>query len=119
VQGFGRFDYNCDSLPEVEEHSRRTAQERGDLSYQVSASWLARLERYGSGLTVNKLLALAEIYKTPSIKCYGPFTPKTEIRKNPINYPVRVQPNCRAKAHGKSQQDIHGQPNYVLIYRPM
>jgi hypothetical protein len=28
------------SLREVEERSRRIAQERGDLSYQISASWL-------------------------------------------------------------------------------
>ena len=50
------------SLREVEERSRRLAKERGDSSYQVSASWLARLERYDHGFTVNKLLALAEIY---------------------------------------------------------
>jgi transcriptional regulator with XRE-family HTH domain len=53
------------SLREVEQRSRRIAQERSDSSYQVSASWLARLERYEHGFTVNKLLALAEIYSIP------------------------------------------------------
>jgi transcriptional regulator with XRE-family HTH domain len=53
------------SLREVEERSRRIAQERGDSSYQLSASWLARLERYEHGFTVNKLRALAEIYSVP------------------------------------------------------
>jgi transcriptional regulator with XRE-family HTH domain len=53
------------SLREVEERSRRMAQERGDLSYQVSASWLARLESDEHELTVDKLVALAEIYSTP------------------------------------------------------
>jgi transcriptional regulator with XRE-family HTH domain len=50
------------SLREVEERSRRIAQERGDSSYQVSASWLARIESDEHELTVNKLVALAEIY---------------------------------------------------------
>ena len=50
------------SLREVEERSLRFAQERGNQSYQVSASWLDRLEREEHELTVNKLIALAEIY---------------------------------------------------------
>jgi transcriptional regulator with XRE-family HTH domain len=53
------------SLREVEKNSRRIARDRGDSSYQLSTSWLARLERYDLGFTVNKLLALAEIYKIP------------------------------------------------------
>jgi hypothetical protein len=43
------------SLREVEERSLRFAQEQGDQSYQVSASWLVRLEREDHELTVNKL----------------------------------------------------------------
>jgi transcriptional regulator with XRE-family HTH domain len=54
------------SLREVEERSRRIAQERGDSSYQVSASWLARIESDEHELTVNKLVALAEIYSISS-----------------------------------------------------
>ena len=54
------------SLREVEQRSRRIAQQRGDLSYQVSASWLARLESDKHELTVNKLIALAEIYSIPT-----------------------------------------------------
>src|ERR1700722_8744539 len=50
------------SLREVEERSLRFAQERGNQSYQVSASWLDRLEREEHELTVNKLIALADIY---------------------------------------------------------
>ena len=50
------------SLREVEERSLRFAQERGNQSYQVSASWLDRLEREEHELTVNKLIVLAEIY---------------------------------------------------------
>jgi transcriptional regulator with XRE-family HTH domain len=50
------------SLREVEERSLRFAQERGSLSYQVSASWLNRLEREEHELTVNKLIVLADIY---------------------------------------------------------
>ena len=50
------------SLREVEEHSLRFAREQGDQSYEVSASWLARLEREDHELTVNKLIAFAYIY---------------------------------------------------------
>lgn len=54
------------SLREVEQRSRSIARERGDLSYQFSASWLARLESDEHELTVNKLAALAEIYSIPA-----------------------------------------------------
>jgi transcriptional regulator with XRE-family HTH domain len=50
------------SLREVEQRSLRVAQERGSDSYQISASWLDRLEREHHELTVNKLIALADIY---------------------------------------------------------
>jgi transcriptional regulator with XRE-family HTH domain len=54
------------SLREVEERSLRLAKERGNQSYQVSASWLDRLEREEHELTVNKLVALSEIYNVPT-----------------------------------------------------
>jgi transcriptional regulator with XRE-family HTH domain len=54
------------SLREVEERSFLFAQERGNPSHQVSASWLHRLEREAHELTVNKLIALAEIYNLPT-----------------------------------------------------
>jgi hypothetical protein len=50
------------SLREVEERSLRFAQQKGNQSYQVSASWLDRLEREEHELTVNKLIVLADIY---------------------------------------------------------
>jgi transcriptional regulator with XRE-family HTH domain len=53
------------SLREVEQRSRSIAQKRDDSSFQVSASWLTRLESDGHELTVNKLIALAEIYSIP------------------------------------------------------
>jgi len=71
------------SLREVEEHSRRVAQERRDSSYQVSASWLARLERYEHELTANKLLALAEIYKIPIDKLLRAVYPRSAETQNP------------------------------------
>jgi transcriptional regulator with XRE-family HTH domain len=53
------------SLREVEQRSRCFAQEKGNQSYQISASWLDRLEREEHELTVNKLIVLAEIYNLP------------------------------------------------------
>jgi transcriptional regulator with XRE-family HTH domain len=54
------------SLREVEERSLLLAKERGNQSFQVSASWLDRLEREEHELTVNKLVALSEIYNVPT-----------------------------------------------------
>jgi hypothetical protein len=54
------------SLREVEERSLRLAMERGNRSYQISASWLDRLEREEHELTVNKLIVLAHIYSLPA-----------------------------------------------------
>jgi transcriptional regulator with XRE-family HTH domain len=53
------------TLREVEERSQRFAQERGNTAYQVSASWLDRLEREEHELTVNKLITLSDIYNVP------------------------------------------------------
>jgi transcriptional regulator with XRE-family HTH domain len=50
------------TLREVEERSLRCAQEWGKQSYQISASWLDRVEREEHELTVNKLIVLADIY---------------------------------------------------------
>jgi transcriptional regulator with XRE-family HTH domain len=71
------------SLREVEERSRRIAQERGDLSYQVSAGWLARLERGKHELTVNKLTALTEIYSIPLDQLLRAVYPRNAETQNP------------------------------------
>jgi transcriptional regulator with XRE-family HTH domain len=72
------------SLREVEERSLRYAQERGDQSYQVSASWLVRLEREDHELTVNKLIALADIYNIPAdelLRLLYPRSPQPILRQ--------------------------------------
>src|ERR1700727_2115211 len=63
------------SLREVEKRSLRLAQEKGNQSYQVSASWLDRLEREEHELSVSKLMALAEIYNVAPgqlLRCINP-----------------------------------------------
>jgi transcriptional regulator with XRE-family HTH domain len=68
------------SLREVEERSLRFAQERGNHSYQISASWLQRLEREEHELTVNKLIVLADIYNLSTeqlLRYINPGSPKT------------------------------------------
>jgi transcriptional regulator with XRE-family HTH domain len=66
------------SLREVEQRSRRIAEERGDLSYRVSASWLARLESDKHELTAHKLVALAEIYSIPADRLIRSIYPENE-----------------------------------------
>src|SRR6202041_2958355 len=71
------------SLREVGERSLRFAQEQGDQSYQVSASWLVRLEREDHELTVNKLIALADIYNIPAeelLRSTYPRSPQPMLR---------------------------------------
>ena len=63
------------SLREVERRSLCLAQEKGNQSYQVSASWLHRLEREEHELSVTKLMALAEIYNVSPgqlLRCINP-----------------------------------------------
>jgi transcriptional regulator with XRE-family HTH domain len=71
------------SLREVEQRSRRIAQERGDLSYRLSASWLGRLERGKHELTVNKLIALAEIYSISWDQLLRAVHPRNAVTQNP------------------------------------
>lgn len=68
------------SLREVEERSLRFAQERGNQSYQISASWLDRLEREQHELTVNKLIALADIYNLPTEQLLRSMYPENSDR---------------------------------------
>jgi transcriptional regulator with XRE-family HTH domain len=53
------------ALREVVERSLRFGQERDNQSCHVSASWLDQLEREEHELTVNKLIALTDIYNLP------------------------------------------------------
>jgi transcriptional regulator with XRE-family HTH domain len=70
------------SLREVERRSRSIVRERGDSSFHVSASWLVRLESDGHELTVNKVIALAEIYSLPIDQLLRSIYPRREERQN-------------------------------------
>jgi hypothetical protein len=59
------------SLLEVEERSLRLAQEWGSPSYQISASWLGRVEREEHELSATKVLVLAAIYNIPAEEMLG------------------------------------------------
>jgi transcriptional regulator with XRE-family HTH domain len=75
------------SLREVEERSLHFAQEFGNQSYQISASWLARLEREEHELTVNKLIALAVIYNLPPEQLLRSMY-SADTRRVPIEQPA-------------------------------
>jgi transcriptional regulator with XRE-family HTH domain len=53
------------TLREVEKRSVRIAQEWGNPSYRISASWLDRIEREGGSLSFVKYLVLAVVYSLP------------------------------------------------------
>jgi transcriptional regulator with XRE-family HTH domain len=71
------------SLRDVAQRSRRIARDRDDASFQVSTSWLSRLERREHEFTVNKLLALAEIYRIPIDQLVRGDHPKTAEAASP------------------------------------
>ncbi len=75
------------SLREVEERSLRFAQEQGSQSYQISASWLDRLEREEHELTVNKLIALASIYNLPTEQLLRSMHPANELSLKQLSSP--------------------------------
>ena len=50
------------SLRDVKDRSKRLAAKWGNRSYEVSASWLAKLEAGGHEISVSKLISLATIY---------------------------------------------------------
>ena len=58
-------------LLEVEERSLRLAQDWGSPSYQISASWLGRVEREDHELSATKVLVLAAIYNIPPEEMLG------------------------------------------------
>ena len=53
------------TLREVEERSAHLAEEWGNPSYRISASWLDRIEREYRGLSAAKLIVLAAVYSVP------------------------------------------------------
>jgi transcriptional regulator with XRE-family HTH domain len=59
------------SLREIELRSLQFVRASGNPAYQISASWLARLEREEHELTAAKLIALAAIYNLPYEEVLG------------------------------------------------
>jgi transcriptional regulator with XRE-family HTH domain len=83
------------SLREVEERSRIFAQERGDNSYRISASWLSRLEKKQHGLTVNKLIALTHIYGVHPEELFRSVYPDSFGRNPPPDETILLSPESR------------------------
>jgi transcriptional regulator with XRE-family HTH domain len=66
------------SLREVEDRSMRLAQDWGNPSYRISASWLARVERGGRDLSAAKLIVLAVIFSIPADQLLGLYPATSE-----------------------------------------
>ncbi|HEV2172763.1 MAG TPA: helix-turn-helix transcriptional regulator [Nitrospira sp.] len=63
------------TLREVEERCNHLAQQWGESSYRISASWLDRVEREGRRLSAVKLLVLAVVYSIPPRDLLGYCSP--------------------------------------------
>jgi transcriptional regulator with XRE-family HTH domain len=79
------------SLREAEERSIRVAQEWGNPSYRISASWLDRIEREDRGLSAAKLIVLATIYGIPSDQLLALCPAATS---GPVQYDQLSSPNA-------------------------
>jgi len=77
------------SLREIEQRSLQLAQQAGDSAFQISASWLARLEREDHELTAAKLVALAAIYNLSYEEVLGHRWPEnaTPIKQDQLKRP--------------------------------
>src|SRR5260370_8100890 len=96
----------------VEERSLRLAQDRGSPSYQISASWLDRLEREEHELTVNKLIALASIYNVPTEQLLRSMHPANE---KTMNLKQLSSPNATILL---TEGPLEPQPRYLLPHIP-
>jgi hypothetical protein len=65
------------SLRDVKDRSKALAQQWGSRSYEVSYSWLGKLERGEHDMTVPKLISLATIYSRPPEDLLRECLPKT------------------------------------------
>jgi transcriptional regulator with XRE-family HTH domain len=101
------------SLREVEERSLRFAQDRGNSSYQISASWLDRLEREEHELTVNKLIALASIYNIPTEQLLRSMHPANE---KTLNLKQLSSPNATILL---TEGPLEAQARYLLPDTPV
>src|ERR1700722_7675453 len=101
------------SLREVEKRSLHLAQEKGNQSYQVSASWLDRLERGEHELSVSKLMALAEIYNVSTgqlLRCIDPGSEQNLI-------PGPLSPENASMLLGEGS--LEAQARYLLPDKPV
>jgi transcriptional regulator with XRE-family HTH domain len=67
------------TLREVEERSAIFAEETGDDSYRISASWLFRLEREKHQLTASKLVVLAHVYGVQPEHLFRTIYPSSRV----------------------------------------
>jgi transcriptional regulator with XRE-family HTH domain len=105
------------SLREVEKRTRCLAQVKGDQSYQVSASWLRRLESEEHELSISKLMALAEIYNVSPgqlLRSINPASGQNLISRqlSPENASMKLsEGSLEAKANLVSDKPFPAQPH--------
>ncbi len=78
------------TLREVEDRSCRLAQQWGNPAYQISASWLDRIERENRALSARKLIVLAFVYGLTAEQMLGLFSPAST---SPVELGAVAGPN--------------------------
>lgn len=104
------------SLREVEDRSLRLAQDWGNPSYRISASWLARVERGGRDLSAGKLIVLAAIFSIPADQLLalsaasGDNTPQYDQVSSPNTTQLLTNGLLAEQARSWLPDDIISQP---------
>lgn len=75
------------TLREVEQRTLRLAQQWGNPSYRISASWLDRVERENRGLSATKLIVLASVYSLTPEQMLGLCPPGGSTLTEEVSVP--------------------------------
>jgi transcriptional regulator with XRE-family HTH domain len=101
------------SLREVEERCRIFAEETGDNSYRISASWLGRLERAEHKLTAKQFLVLAHIYDLQPEQLFRNIYPDSLGRDRSPDEMMRLSPE-RGPGQGAHRWGMIGKQNHTM-----
>ena len=104
------------TLREVEGRSVRLAEEWGNPSFRISASWLARVERDDRDLSASKLIVLAVIFSIPADQLLGLYptgngnTPHYDRISSPNTTLLLTDELLAEQARSWLPEDIISQP---------
>ena len=105
------------TLREVEERSLRLAQQWGSPAYQISASWLDRIERVNRALSARKLIVLAFIYGLTAEQMLSLFCRPAPALPNLAKFRGQTARCCCGKGRSRSMYVFGFRRSWLLSRR--